>query len=646
MMNEILYKCLIDKLSDGVLILDLDGRITYANPALEKLVNIPLAQSKGTLFSEYITSENSGLAGAAFKKATRNEEVRDLQVKVKHRNGNIIPVECNATPLIKNGKQEGVLIVIRDITERKKIIEELKISRQKYIQCFENANDAIFIADPKTGMLLDANKQAQKLIGRTKEEIKKMHQSKLHPEGRKEYHVEVFKKHVQAKSRQSYNVEVTSKDGRIIPVHLSSSLIKIGNKEVLQGIFRDVSDLKKLEEEKKQAERSSLIDFHTQLYNYRYLQRRLISEFAAAKRYLTPLSLLMIDVDYFKSINDTYGHQFGDEVLRQLAGLLTDNAREADIVCRFGGEEFIIILTNTDRLGAMRFAKRLGGVIKDHNFKSIAPKFKINLNVSMGMACFPEDGMKTSSALLDYTDKALAYAKEKGTGSIYLYNEINQAEISGSIIEEAGKQHTEILRNKFASLSRRMNQTVIESVYALARTVGARDAYTEHHSEEMAEYATQIAEKLNLTKEETEDIKHGAMLHDIGKIGIPDEILLKPGKLTKEEMKEVRKHPEIGADIVRQVHFLKHVVPIILHHHERYDGFGYGSGMRGQEIPLGARIVAVVDVYQALVSDRPYRKAYLKKEAIKIIREGAGSFFDPKIVEVFLNILKKEKQST
>jgi len=146
-----------------------------------------------------------------------------------------------------------------------------------------------------------------------------------------------------------------------------------------------------------------------------------------------------------------------------------------------------------------------------------------------------------------------------------------------------------------------------------------------------------------LSKEETEDIKHGAMLHDIGKIGIPDEILLKPGKLTKEEMEEVRKHPEIGADIVRQVHFLKHVVPIILHHHERYDGFGYGGGLRGQEIPMGARIVAVVDVYQALISNRPYRKAYSKKEAIKIVRDGAGSFFDPKIVEVFLNILKKEK---
>ena len=140
-------------------------------------------------------------------------------------------------------------------------------------------------------------------------------------------------------------------------------------------------------------------------------------------------------------------------------------------------------------------------------------------------------------------------------------------------------------------------------------------------------------------------VEQGAMLHDIGKLGIGEKILLKRGKLTKKEFEIIKKHPQIGADIVRPVHFLKDVVPIILHHHERYDGYGYGSKLKGDEIPIGARIIAVVDVYQALVSNRPYRKAYSKREALKIIKEESGTHFDPKIVAIFMEIVAKEKKA-
>jgi HD-GYP domain-containing protein (c-di-GMP phosphodiesterase class II) len=140
-----------------------------------------------------------------------------------------------------------------------------------------------------------------------------------------------------------------------------------------------------------------------------------------------------------------------------------------------------------------------------------------------------------------------------------------------------------------------------------------------------------------------EDLKHAAMLHDLGKIGIPDEILLKKGKLTDSEYDIIRKHPQIGAEIIRHIHFLKDVAPIVLYHHERFDGFGYCSGLKGKEIPLGARIIAIADVYQALTSDRPYRKAYSKEEALKIITEGSGTQFDPEIVKVFFEIIEAKE---
>ncbi|MDD5465539.1 MAG: HD-GYP domain-containing protein, partial [Candidatus Omnitrophica bacterium] len=173
-----------------------------------------------------------------------------------------------------------------------------------------------------------------------------------------------------------------------------------------------------------------------------------------------------------------------------------------------------------------------------------------------------------------------------------------------------------------------------------AKTIEAKDYYTSEHGENMVSIAVEIGKKLNISEKELENLKHAAILHDLGKIGIPDKILHKKGKLNENELKKIRAHPQIGAEIIRSVHFLSAVVPIVLHHHERFDGLGYSSGLKGKDILLGARIIAVADVYQALVSDRPYRKAYSKKEALKIIQEGAGTQFDPEIVKIFLEISK------
>ena len=183
-------------------------------------------------------------------------------------------------------------------------------------------------------------------------------------------------------------------------------------------------------------------------------------------------------------------------------------------------------------------------------------------------------------------------------------------------------------------------KTVTEFVHALAKAVKAKDKYTEKHSELMSKIAVELARCLKLSEEEVETVRLGAMLHDLGKIGINESILLKPGKLTKEEYELVKQHPQIGAEIVRTVHALKDAIPLILYHHERYNGSGYLKGLKGEEIPVGARIIGIADVYHALRSDRPYRKAYSKEKAIEIIKKGAGNQFDPKIVDTFLKLVK------
>ncbi len=183
----------------------------------------------------------------------------------------------------------------------------------------------------------------------------------------------------------------------------------------------------------------------------------------------------------------------------------------------------------------------------------------------------------------------------------------------------------------------------MESVFAFAKTLEVKDHATGSHVERTVQFATEIAKALQLSGDEIENIRQAAILHDLGKIGISEKILLKKGKLTPKEFTEIKKHPQIGADIVRPIHFLRGVIPVMLYHHERWDGKGYPNGLKGDEIPVGARIVAVADVYEALVSDRPYRKAFSKREALDIIKAGAGSQFDPDIVTIFLSVVGKEK---
>ena len=346
----------------------------------------------------------------------------------------------------------------------------------------------------------------------------------------------------------------------------------------------------------------------------------------------------MLDIDYFKSINDVYGHQYGDMILKEFAKYLKNFARAIDIVTRYGGEEFVTVLPDTNKDGAIVFGERLLDAIGKHTFDSEGNK--IRLKASIGIASFPEDGSETGTAsgLISSADKALLNAKEKGGNKLCTFKDTGK-DIK-NIVEKGGKGNVDELRKKLSKMSDRVNRTLLESIYAFAKTMQAKDYYTGEHAENMVSIVTKISEKLNLSSAEIENLKHAAILHDLGKVGVPDDILHKNGKLTKEEYEIIKKHPQTGAEIIRPIHFLNKLIPIILYHHERFDGLGYSAGLKGKEIPLGARIVAIADVYQALVSDRSYRKAYDKKEALEIIREGSGTQFDPEIVNVFMQIIR------
>jgi diguanylate cyclase (GGDEF)-like protein/PAS domain S-box-containing protein len=413
---------------------------------------------------------------------------------------------------------------------------------------------------------------------------------------------------------------------------------------------RDITRRKKAEEEREKLNKEllqsnrklkqlSLRDSHTGLYNHRYLQEVIEAEFQRARRYAHTLTVIMMDIDYFKSINDVYGHQFGDLVLKQFAKQLRKMLRRYDIIIRSGGEEFIVISPGTNRTQAVELAQRLLDALNISNFGD--KEHSVKLKLSFAVASYPEDHAIKGADLINLADEILNKAKESGGNRVYSSMDIKKQKPAVAPKKETVDIH--LLRVKIDKLTKRANQSLIEAIFAFAKTIELKDHYTGEHVEMTVKYAKGIARRLALSPLQVEQIGQAAMLHDLGKIGISENILLKKLKLTKKEFEEIKKHPQIGADIIRPVQFLHNLVPFIFYHHERWDGRGYPTGIRGEDIPVGARIIAIADVYQALTSDRPYRKAYSRKDAIKIIKDSSGTQFDPRIVDVFLRVLQEEK---
>ncbi|MDD5553962.1 MAG: HD domain-containing protein, partial [Candidatus Omnitrophica bacterium] len=301
------------------------------------------------------------------------------------------------------------------------------------------------------------------------------------------------------------------------------------------------------------------------------------------------------------------------------------------------GEEFAILMPNTDKLGAQYVANRLITSLSNHVFKF--EKNQIRLKMCVGIATLSKDeSCDTHDKLLHAADKALQRAKESGSNAVKSFSDLYTEKKEAGTRTTSPYEEVSVLKRKISKLSERVDRVVLESMYAFSKSMEARDNYTAEHAEEMSTLVLRLGKKIGLDKEMLSNLERGAILHDIGKIGISDAILRKKGKLTPEEYETIKMHPKIGAEIIRAVHFLQDVVPVVLHHHEKWDGTGYPSGLKGKEIPLLARIVGIADVYQALISERPYRKAYSKKEALKILKDEAGTHFEKDLVDIMVKL--------
>jgi diguanylate cyclase (GGDEF)-like protein/putative nucleotidyltransferase with HDIG domain len=360
------------------------------------------------------------------------------------------------------------------------------------------------------------------------------------------------------------------------------------------------------------------IDSLSGLYDRHRAMEQLDVEIARARRYEGTFSILLADVDNFKNFNETWGHAAGDEVIKRVAAVLRHRNRTTDFVGRYGGDEFLMILPATTRTGAATVADHMRLALGSQPYA--APNgYAVPLRMSFGAAAFPDDG-NDSQSLIAIADANLYESKRWGGDTVTLRRETFMADA----IDSSG----------FSTLD------------ALVNAVDNKDHYTRKHSAHVAEYSASIVESLGFSKEKQEVLRVAALLHDVGKIGLPDRILRKPGPLTHEEEDAVRQHSLLGSLMVSQhMPGNEEVREAVLHHHERWDGSGYPAGLSGRNISMLGRILAVADAYSAMTTDRPYRSGLSLETAIEELKKGSGKQFDPEVVNVFLTCFHGEDKS-
>jgi diguanylate cyclase (GGDEF)-like protein/putative nucleotidyltransferase with HDIG domain len=372
----------------------------------------------------------------------------------------------------------------------------------------------------------------------------------------------------------------------------------------------------------EQAEMMAITEGLTGLYHHRHLLTLL--EEALKEQQCWDNGLLLIDIDDFKRFNNGFGHQAGDFAIRHVADAIKAQLGPQDIASRYGGDEFVIVLRGRTQEEMEQFAAGLLKNCQSFRYQGVS----LPISLSMGLAVRTPDDQRTSD-LIGRADEAAYYSKAQGKGRLTVHDKM---------LKDPNRRQA-LTSYRRGSMERSPDPVTLEMVKAIVFTVEVKDSYTYGHSLRVQELATSLARFIGMSDTEVETIGLASMLHDIGKVAVPDEILNKPGRLTDDEFRLIKRHPQIAADILKRVGHLDELVPLVLHHHERLDGKGYPAGLKGAEIPIAARVIAVADAYEAMTSERIYHPARKQTDALLELERHAGAQFDPFLVSAFERML-------
>lgn len=484
------------------------------------------------------------------------------------------------TPRYDNdGNLVGILGISRDITEMKEIEQRLT-EREKFLSTILQTAQDGYIALALDGSIMEVNEAFCHMTSYSKKELLKMNISQIDSKLGMEQIIKNTKTILEAGSLVFETVH-RRKDGTEFSVEVSSTKLNTGM-DMIICFSRDITERKR---ELKEKEYLSYQDHLTGLFNRRYLDKEL--KRLDKENYL-PLSVIAIDVNDLKLINDAFGHQSGDELLKAVAGTLSRSCRDEDILGRTGGDEFAIYLPKTDRKAAEIVKNRILNEAARTRIDPLILSLSVGYSTKTDMSIDINEIAKEADNMM-YADK-LQFAKIR-------------------------------------------KQAVLKEFYT---TINEKNPYEKDHAEKVANYSTALAAAIGTNEDKLKSLNDAALMHDIGKIIIPGEILCKPEKLTEEDYEIIKQHSVIGYRILKGLEGYSQHAKAMLYHHERWDGTGYPMGLRGERIPVFSRVLAIADSYESMTGGRPYKGKMTTEEAIIELRNNAGTQFDPEMVEVFI----------
>lgn len=585
--SEEKYKSLVNEMNQGLAIYDaipnekgeyVDYKFIYANKVHEEITGLKNEELAGRLVSDIFPSIDAYIIDK-FADVVMTGEPYSYE-------NNLEETGKDYAVIAYRPKDGQLAVIVTDITEKKKAEDALRTSEYNFRNIFEASSDGILIVS--NNEVIDCNlalvdlfgyDSKASILGKTLIELSPMKQ----PNGElSEEKISKIYKNVAQNGNCKYEWWYKRIDGKTLPVEIVMTNILLNGRIVFHSLWRDISERKQME---SKMEYLSYHDQLTGLYNRRFFEEELLR--LDVKRNL-PLTIIMGDVNGLKLVNDSFGHTVGDKMLKKVAEVMTAGCRGDDVIARLGGDEFVILLPKADKHEAKEIVNR----IKERALNEKVESVEISISF----------GYETKNSSVEKIEDILKKADD------HMYE-----------------------KKLLESQSMRW-----KTINAIITTLNGKDKWQEQNYYKVSNLCKDLGLAIGLSKDDIDELKTISLLRDIGKISIDERIFSKTGKLTEEEWEEVKRHPEIGYRILCTVTSMTQIAEYVLAHHERWDGKGYPKGLRGEEIPLKSRILAITDSYNAMLSERSFRKALSEDDAIEELKANAGTQFDPKLVKTFI----------
>jgi diguanylate cyclase (GGDEF)-like protein/PAS domain S-box-containing protein len=667
--SEKRYRLLAENATDVIFTTDLGLRYTYVSPSVKRMRGYSVEEVMASTLADSLVPHSLELARKTITEELARERAggkrtpsHTVEVELKCKDGSTLWTEVTATFLRdSDGKPIGLLGISRDISERKRAEAALEESEKRYRLLADSASDIIWMRDLDFRTIY-VNPAVTRIRGYTVEEVMAQPIEEVLTPASLELAQNVLaeelaKDQVDEKDLfwwRTVELENTCKDGSTVWLEVRVTALRDDNRRIvgILGISRDISERKRVEEERErlhaELEARAITDSLTGLYNHAYFYQRLGDEIERAKRYSHRFALVMMDVDTFKHYNDSRGHQAGDAALHLVGECIRSAMRRSDLAFRYGGDEFVAILLNADVSKAQNVVRRINRRIAAR-LKEAGDSAGAWLGVSAGIACYPADA-DTVDELVGMADAAMYDAKRLAwaRGMMGQRQTVESAACPVSIPPET---QTSMLSGAASSLSAALQdltgpnlltKSELRTIAALGAAAEIKDPFIRGHQERTSRLAATVAKEMGLSPDRVRNLTTAGLLHDLGKVSVGEGILNKPGKLSESEFAKMKEHPALGASMIASgAEALQPLAPIVRHHHERFDGSGYPDGLARDNIPLEARILSVVDAFDAMTHERAYRKALSTEEALGEIERGVGTRFDQAVVQAFLGVVRR-----